>query len=53
MHTCLRQSGDQVMLFVSDTGAGIETTQLDRVFEPFSQQEMSRPPARTAASAWA
>jgi signal transduction histidine kinase len=41
VHTRLRQCGDRVMIFVSDTGAGIEAAQLDRVFEPFSQQEMS------------
>ena len=30
MRTCLRQSGDHVLLFVTDTGPGIEARHLER-----------------------
>jgi signal transduction histidine kinase len=39
--TRLRQAGDQVLIFVTDTGAGIEPSQLAEVFEPFAQQDGS------------
>jgi len=41
VRTCLRQSGDRVLLFVSDTGRGIATTELEQLFEPFSQLDGS------------
>ena len=37
VRTCLRQSGEQVLIFVSDTGGGIAPTEVEHVFEPFSQ----------------
>ena len=44
MRTCLRQSGEQVLIFVSDTGAGVSATDVEQVFEPFRQVDSS--PAR-------
>jgi signal transduction histidine kinase len=44
VRTCLRQSGEQVLLFVSDTGRGIASTKVAHIFEPFSQLDSS--PAR-------
>jgi len=44
VRTCLRQSGEQVLIFVSDNGAGIAPTQVEQVFEPFRQIDNS--PAR-------
>ncbi len=41
VRTCLRQSGDQVLIFVSDTGGGIAATDIEHVFEPFSQLDSS------------
>jgi len=37
----LRQCGGQVLIFVSDTGHGIDAARLDQVFEPFSQGDGS------------
>ena len=39
--TRLRESGDRVLIFVTDTGAGIEPSRLAEVFEPFAQQDGS------------
>jgi signal transduction histidine kinase len=44
VRTCLRQSGEQALIFVSDTGGGIAATEVEHVFEPFSQLDSS--PAR-------
>ena len=44
VRTCLRQSGAQVLFFVSDTGTGVSPAQVERIFEPFSQLDNS--PAR-------
>ena len=41
VRTCLRQSGEQVLIFVSDTGRGIAATEVEHVFEPFSQLDSS------------
>ena len=41
VRTCLRQSGEQVLIFVSDTGRGIARTDVEHVFEPFSQLDSS------------
>ena len=41
VRTCLRQSGEQVLMFVSDTGRGIASTDVEHVFEPFSQLDSS------------
>jgi signal transduction histidine kinase len=41
VRTCLRQSGERVLMFVSDTGAGIDAAEVEHVFEPFSQLDSS------------
>jgi signal transduction histidine kinase len=41
VETRLRQAGDRVLIFVTDTGAGIEPRRLAEVFEPFAQQDGS------------
>ena len=41
MRTCLRQSGEQVLIFVSDTGGGIAPSAVEHIFEPFSQLDSS------------
>ncbi len=41
VRTCLRLSGDRVLLFVTDSGPGIDPCRLDEVFEPFTQQDSS------------
>ena len=41
VRTCLRQSGEQVLIFVSDTGAGIAEAEVEHIFEPFSQLDNS------------
>jgi signal transduction histidine kinase len=37
----MRQCGGQVLIFVSDTGRGIEAARLDQIFEPFNQVDGS------------
>jgi signal transduction histidine kinase len=41
VRTCLTQSGDRALLFVTDSGPGIEPRRLDEVFEPFTQEDSS------------
>jgi signal transduction histidine kinase len=41
VETRLRQAGDRVLIFVTDTGAGIEPRRLAEVFEPFAQENGS------------
>jgi signal transduction histidine kinase len=41
VRTCLRQSGDRALLFVTDTGPGIEPCRIEDVFHPFTQQDSS------------
>jgi signal transduction histidine kinase len=41
VRTCLRLTGDRVLLFVTDTGLGIDARHLADVFEPFTQQDGS------------
>ena len=41
VRTCLRQSGEQALIFVTDTGRGIAATEVEHVFEPFSQLDSS------------
>ena len=41
VRTCLRQSGEQVLIFVSDTGGGIAPSAVEHIFEPFSQLDSS------------
>jgi signal transduction histidine kinase len=41
VRTCLRQSGEQVLIFVSDTGGGVASSDIEHVFEPFSQLDNS------------
>ena len=41
VRTCLRQSGERVLMFVSDTGAGIDAAEVEHIFEPFSQLDSS------------
>jgi signal transduction histidine kinase len=41
VRTCLRLGGDRVLLFVTDTGLGIDARHLEDVFEPFTQQDGS------------
>ena len=41
VRTCIRQSGEQVLIFISDTGHGIARTEVEHVFEPFSQLDNS------------
>jgi hypothetical protein len=41
VHTQLRAAGDRVLIFVSDTGPGIDPRFADYVFEPFVQQDGS------------
>ena len=41
VHTQLRQAGDRILIFVSDTGPGIDPRFADYVFEPFLQQDGS------------
>jgi signal transduction histidine kinase len=41
VRTCLRQAGDQVLIFVSDTAGGIAPTEVEHIFEPFSQRDGS------------
>ncbi len=41
VRTCLRQSGEQVLMFVSDTGRGVGTTEVEHIFEPFRQLDGS------------
>lgn len=45
----VRRSGDDLEFTVSDTGLGIRTTDLDRIFEPFWQVEQ-RPTRRVGGS---
>ncbi len=37
----VREAGDRVLIFVTDTGAGVEPRRLDAVFEPFWQADLS------------
>jgi signal transduction histidine kinase len=41
VRTCLRQCGEQVLIFVSDTGAGVDAAEVEHIFEPFSQLDNS------------
>ena len=41
VRTCLRQSGEQALVFVTDTGRGVAATDVEHVFEPFSQLDSS------------
>jgi signal transduction histidine kinase len=41
VRTCLRQSGERVLIFVSDTGRGVATDEVEHIFEPFSQLDGS------------
>ena len=41
VRTCLRQSGRQILIFVSDTGSGIAAGNVEQAFEPFSQLDSS------------
>jgi signal transduction histidine kinase len=41
VRTRLRQCGDRVLIFVCDTGGGIEAPQLEQMFEPFRQGDGS------------
>jgi signal transduction histidine kinase len=41
VRTCIRQSGEQVLIFVSDTGHGIAGPDVEHVFEPFRQLDNS------------
>jgi diguanylate cyclase len=44
VRTCVRQTGQQALIFVCDTGTGLSPAQAEQVFEPFSQVDSS--PAR-------
>jgi hypothetical protein len=41
VHAQVRHAGDRVLVFVSDTGPGIDPRFTDEVFEPFRQQDGS------------
>jgi signal transduction histidine kinase len=41
VRTSLGRSGDRVMLFVSDSGPGIESSKVEEMFEPFRQHDGS------------
>ena len=41
VRTRVRRSGDRVLIFVCDTGGGIEAARVEQVFEPFRQADSS------------
>ena len=41
VRTCLRQSDEQVLIFVSDTGGGVAPGEVEHIFDPFKQADSS------------